>query len=149
MYNLSTTSASKVYVNINIPEVDAYKTRKTISEFFCIVSDANPEVEKYYTCMVMELSIDMSNDFYYKSCMVCYRKLVEIESKFYCANCSKDVDYPKLRYFNIILFVEKFIADDIETVVELDLKVRFIVFTILRLLTYNISLEFNYMLKEV
>ncbi|KAI5667172.1 hypothetical protein M9H77_17025 [Catharanthus roseus] len=75
-----------------------FRNRKIISEFFRIVSNVNPEVEKYYTCKVMVLSIDMNNDFYYKSCVVCYIKLVKTESKFYCANCSKDVDYPKFRY---------------------------------------------------
>ncbi|KAI5654280.1 hypothetical protein M9H77_31467 [Catharanthus roseus] len=133
MYNLSTTSTSKIYVNTNI------------HEFFHIASDANLGVEKYCTCKVMVLNIYMNKNFYYKSCMEYYRKLVEAESKFYCANCSKDVDYPKLNYFNTILFsymlkvlvsdktrsawsflfdkeVEKVIRNNIETLVELYLK---------------------------
>ncbi|KAI5663669.1 hypothetical protein M9H77_22992 [Catharanthus roseus] len=74
-------------------ETIIFQKRKTISELFQITSDANLEVEKYCTCKVMVLSIDMNNQFYYKSCIV--RKLVEIGSKFYCASYSKDVDYPK------------------------------------------------------
>ncbi|KAI5655133.1 hypothetical protein M9H77_32320 [Catharanthus roseus] len=120
--------------NIEPNEKILFKNRKTISELFRIVSYAY----KY----VMVLSIDMNRDLYYKSCVVCYRKSVDIESKFYCANCSKDVDYPKLMYILKVLasnetgsawfvlfdkMVEKVIGHDIEIVVELNLKVRFIV----------------------
>ncbi|KAI5661725.1 hypothetical protein M9H77_21048 [Catharanthus roseus] len=115
--------------NVEPNEEILFRNRKTISEFLRIVSDTNPEV--------MVLSIDMNNDFYYKSCVVCYRKLVEIELKFYSVNCSKDVDYPKLRYVLkvfasnetgstwFVIFdkeVEKVIGHDIETVVEPYLK---------------------------
>ncbi|KAI5649587.1 hypothetical protein M9H77_35592 [Catharanthus roseus] len=93
--------------NIEPNEIILSKNRKTISEIFRI------------------------------SCVVWYKKLVEIESKFYYANCSKDVDYPKLRYMLkvlasditgsawFVLFdkeVEKVIGNDIKKIVELYLK---------------------------
>ncbi|KAI5672191.1 hypothetical protein M9H77_12555 [Catharanthus roseus] len=127
MYNLSTTSASKVYANINIHEVNAYETRKTISELFHIVSDANPEVEKCYTCKVIVLSIDMNNDFYYKSSIVCYRKLMEIESKFYFVvrymlNVLAGIEIISAWFILFDKEIEKVIGYNIKTVVELYLE---------------------------
>ncbi|KAI5662586.1 hypothetical protein M9H77_21909 [Catharanthus roseus] len=99
-------------LNVEPNEKILFKNRKTISYIY------------------------MNNDFYYNSFVVC-RKLMEIESKFYCVSCSKEVEYLKLRYMLkvlatdetgsawLVLFdkeVEKVIGHDIETVVELYLK---------------------------
>ncbi|KAI5668835.1 hypothetical protein M9H77_18688 [Catharanthus roseus] len=104
--------------NVELNKKILFKNRKTITEFFYIMFIILM-VEKYSTCKVMVLSIDMNNDFYYKSFVVCYRKLVEIESitaqKMYMLKVLASDETGSTWFILSDKEVEKVIGHDIET----------------------------------
>ncbi|KAM7530685.1 hypothetical protein LguiB_034095 [Lonicera macranthoides] len=113
--NLSTTSASKIYFNLDIPEVtefmqmyDGNVNRKinaasepikhmTIVEILSLHSDSDSE-EVVLICKAEITSIDTHKGWYYDSCQQCCKKVTKLESSYICENCKTNEVLPIPRY---------------------------------------------------
>ncbi|KAM7522784.1 hypothetical protein LguiA_012686 [Lonicera macranthoides] len=116
---LSTTPASKIYVNLNIPESLDFIERsqlsqpleenmstiqntkpleeKTIAEILAMRSDLDSE-EIMVICRATITSIDKNKGWYYMSCKKCFRKLKKLETTLKCEKCNVDELFPKPRF---------------------------------------------------
>ncbi|XP_027118698.2 replication protein A 70 kDa DNA-binding subunit B-like [Coffea arabica] len=130
-YYLSSTTATRVYMNLNISEVADYlncidstapqtievlhppktreaiqqlmfKNRKFLSEIYQIMAGVQTE-ELVYTSKVTILKVDFNSQLHYKACPKFQRKVTLEGSNFVCNACNQNVEYPKLRYMLKVL----------------------------------------------
>ncbi|KAK4593214.1 hypothetical protein RGQ29_017377 [Quercus rubra] len=126
-YNLSSTSGTRVYIDLDIPETTEFKdqlvennqpivqmpkqfkpqltieeemniNRTTISEIKKIMWDSDNK-ETIFTCQGKIINIDIDHSgWYFISCEVCRRKVKSREEFFWCDNCNKKACFPITRY---------------------------------------------------
>ncbi|XP_020082553.1 uncharacterized protein LOC109706160 isoform X2 [Ananas comosus] len=123
---LNTTSATKIYVDLDILEAErlrskfenetiavekknlrtvsttdsndqATKNRITISKLLGIRWNENKQ-ENIYTCLASIEEVLSKFGWFYTSCYSCRKKLHNIGSKLWCNNCNMDIEFPVLRY---------------------------------------------------
>ncbi|XP_048532793.1 replication factor A protein 1-like isoform X3 [Triticum urartu] len=122
-YSLSSTGATKVYIDLDIPETAELQTRYCLEDD--IIEETGPEAqaiqeqmlynrktlreiteiayeyekqEKFYTAEATIKSIDTSDEWYYIGCGKCNKKLQKEGNHFYCPKCEKEPEKTCPRY---------------------------------------------------
>ncbi|KAK9987747.1 hypothetical protein SO802_027986 [Lithocarpus litseifolius] len=125
-FSLSSTSATKIYLNLEIPEVAEIIDRngkkhdpiqeipkihakqfseedfssnnmKTIPELKCIEWDPAKQYVNCY-CVATISNIDTTMGWYYISCVLCGKKVKPQSGSFWCAKCETKTNLPIPRY---------------------------------------------------
>ncbi|KAL6523546.1 hypothetical protein OROGR_017149 [Orobanche gracilis] len=118
---LNSSSSTKIYVNIDIPETaeliqvfrraDALHSSENASLTYSTVLDktrtiyeilklamSRSDMTAVFNCVATVNEILDKNGWYYVSCPYCKKNASAAETQFKCGNCEKNVDYPVIRY---------------------------------------------------
>ncbi|KAH9801747.1 hypothetical protein KPL71_001139 [Citrus sinensis] len=124
--NFSTTSASKIYINLQIDYVASLIERfSTVSNVVQVIESSNvnkitfeeemflnrmsieelleanwsSQVKEYIVTVRGKISeIDNSFGWYYVSCKTCIKKVIPTNGIYMCGTCKKECDYPLVMY---------------------------------------------------
>lgn len=125
-YLLSSTGATRVYIDLDIPETNELQrryclqddmveeiqpeahlqgtiqeqmlyNRRTLKEITEITYESEKQ-EKFYTTEAMIKSIDTSDEWYYIGCRKCNKKVQKQGNHFYCPKCEKEPENTCPRY---------------------------------------------------
>ncbi|CAL5038278.1 unnamed protein product [Urochloa decumbens] len=125
-YSLSSTSATKIYVDLEIPQTtEIHKSyssqeniieermfeghlkgtieeqmlynRRTLQEIIEITSESDNQ-EKFYTAKATITSVNTTDEWYYIGCDVCNKKVVKTDNNLYCSKCEKEPKKTSPRY---------------------------------------------------
>ncbi|KAE8787748.1 hypothetical protein D1007_38213 [Hordeum vulgare] len=125
-YSLSSTGATRVYIDLDIPETNELQrryclqddmveeiepeahlqgtiqeqmlyNRRTLKEITKITYESEKQ-EKFYTTEAMIKSIDTSDEWYYIGCRKCNKKVQKQGNHFYCPKCEKEPEKTCPRY---------------------------------------------------
>ncbi|KAF9591442.1 hypothetical protein IFM89_004140 [Coptis chinensis] len=96
-YFLNSTSATQIYVNLEIPEVLALQNRK---KYFNATKGHHQLNGQVFTCEA--IIYDIVHDYapFYKSCtkISCRKKVIDKGDHYWCNNCNNTIPSPDARY---------------------------------------------------
>ncbi|CAL4993475.1 unnamed protein product [Urochloa decumbens] len=125
-YSLSSTSATKIYIDLKIPQTTKIQksysaqeniieericeshlkgtleeqmlyNRRTLQEITEIICESDNQ-EKFYTAKATIRSINTADEWYYIGCDVCNKKVVKTDNNLYCSKCEKEPKKTSPRY---------------------------------------------------